>query len=85
MPAGERPEGVADPAEDDGGEHRQQQGEAEFGFRLPSEATTRTPAKPASPPDEDPGVEDDAPGVDPGRLGEVEVVGERAHLLAERA
>ena len=33
---------------------------------------------------EDPGVDGDAAGVDAGRLGEVEVVREGAHLLAER-
>ena len=32
MPAGEGAEGVADPAQDDGGEDRQQQREAELGL-----------------------------------------------------
>ena len=82
-PGGERAEGVADPAEHDGGEDRQQQLEAELGLELGDRSGEDT-GEPGEPGGEQPGVEDHARGVDAGRLGEVEVVRERAHPLAEQ-
>ena len=82
-PGGQGAEGVADPAEHDGGEDRQQELEAELGLKLGDRAGEDA-GEPGEPGGEDPGVEDHPRGVDPRGLGEVEVVGERSHALAEQ-
>ena len=83
MPAGERAEGVADPAEDHGGEDGSSSAKPRFGVSTPI-APASTPARPASPPARTQVSRITRAVSMPGGLGEVEVVGERAHLLAER-
>ena len=61
---GQRPEGVADAAQDHGGEDRQQELEPELGLQVGGRPPASTPASPASAAGEDPGVEDHPRGVD---------------------
>ena len=81
--AGQRPVGVADPAEHHGGEHRQQQQPAGARGQAGGDGGEHA-GQPGQAAGKQPGVGHHAAGVDAAHLGQVEAVGQRPHRLAHQ-